>query len=156
MALVFYMHGQDDEFDKHYANYTNSQDWNAAGAGETRTFTASLNLARTEEGCKEILTCMASKVMLGKAKIQLQSGGTGASTAATLLDLVTSTEVSLIVLKGVHQESDPHISLAYAGWIYHVNVKGGRLGQANKFTVISISEGSQVKDAPGGWKAAKS
>ncbi len=156
MALAFYVHGQDPEFDKHYSAYTNNQNWNAAWPGESTGFAASLSIARTGQGLQEILTCAASKFMLGKAKIKLQSGGSGASAAVTLLELVNSAEATLIVLKGVHQESGPHISLAYAGWIYHVNVKSGRLGQANLFTVTGISEGSEVRDAPGGWKAAKS
>lgn len=155
MSLTFYVHGQDETFDKCYGNYTNNQSWNQASSGDPASFTVTLEKANTTEGLTEILTCKASQFMLGKAKIQKQAGGAGKSEAVALLDLVGSSEASVIVLKGVHQMGNPHVSLGYAGWIYHVDVKSGRQGQSNLFTVTGVSEGTQVRDSADGWTAVK-
>lgn len=155
MSLTFYVHGQDEAFDKCYSNYTNNRSWNQASDGDPARFTITLSKANTTDGLTEILTCKASQFMLGKAKMQTQSGGSAEGKATDLLNLVTSKDASVIVLKGVHQESNPHMSLGYAGWIYHVNVESGRLGQANLFTVKSVSEGTQVRDSADGWTAVK-
>jgi hypothetical protein len=155
MSLVFYVHGQDEASDKSYSGYTHNLSWNAAANGDPTLFKASLNVANTEQGLKEILTCRASQSTLGNAKIKKQAGGSGKSEAVAMLELVNSTEAAVTVLKGVHQMNDPHISLGYAGWIYHVNVRAGRQGQSNLYTVTGVSEGTQVHDTADGWTAVK-
>lgn len=156
MSLTFYVHGNDEASDKCYSGYTNNLSWDQAANGDPTTFKASLKFANTQEGLKEILTCKASQATLGNAKITKQAGGSGKSDAVAMLELVNSTQATVIVLKGVHQMSDPHISLGYAGWIYHVNVKSGRQGQENLYTVTGVSEGTNVHDTADGWTAVRS
>lgn len=154
MAIVFYKHGADAKIDAYYADYTGGTSWNEDDPrypAPTKIFVSSLNFARTEDGLKDILTCKASQSVLMGQKIKKQGGGTLEAEAVSLLNVVTSDELTVYVLKGVHQEKEPHITLAMGGQMFHVNVTSGRLGQANLFKVTSISVGNQVKNDPDGW-----
>jgi hypothetical protein len=151
MAIVFYKPGSDPKLDGFYAVYTGGTAWNEDDPRyppPTKNFLSSLAIARTEDGMKEILTCRASQSVLMGEKVQRQGGGNIITDAVTLLAAITGDDLKIYVLKGVHQENKPHVTLAMGGELFHVNVKSGRQGQSHLFTVSSISVGNLVMDDP--------
>lgn len=151
MAIVFYSPGADAKLDGFYADYTGGTAWNEDDPRfppATQNFVSSLSIARTEKGLEEILTCKASQWVLMGEKVKKQGGGNAAADALTLLAAITGEDFNVYVLKGIHQEKNPHITLAMGGELFHLNVKSGRLGQDNLFTVAGISVGKAVKDDP--------
>jgi len=83
-----------------------------------------------------------------------QGGGNSMNDAVSLLAAITGEDFKVYVLKGIHQEKNPHITLAMGGELFHVNVKNGRQGQDNLFTVVGISVGKTAKDDPE-WTVVK-
>ena len=157
MAIVFYKPGGDARLDGFYANYTGGTAWNEDDPQyppPTKNFLSSLNIARTEAGLKEILTCKASQWVLMGEKVKKQGGGNSMNDAVSLLAAITGEDFKVYVLKGIHQEKNPHITLAMGGELFHVNVKNGRQGQDNLFTVVGISVGKTAKDDPE-WTVVK-
>lgn len=125
MALVFCINGDDADLDKYYANYTGGTDWNK---GDPRfpaprpNFKSSLSIGRTEQGLKEVLTGFASRFVLKERNITSQSGKDSGQ-ASSLLDLISHPDLKVHVLKGIHQENSPHITMAFAGQLYQVNFR---------------------------------
>lgn len=157
MALIFYVHGEDKDLDAFYANYTGGTDWNKHDPRYpegTTNFENSLSIARTKEGMKSVLLGFASKFVLKGQKLKKQSGGKAAGDAISLLDMMEKDDMKVYVLKGIHQQSNPHVTLAFAGQLFHAYVEGGLQGQANLFKITKISVGDAVKDDPDGWKVA--
>ncbi|MDX2152819.1 MAG: hypothetical protein SFV54_18900 [Bryobacteraceae bacterium] len=141
MALKFYDPANADY--KCYSGYS-SVAWNDASVIGGVGAVPSASKANTEAGILETVTCMASKFMLMDTKITVQSGGEGGK-ATDLLNLITANDYSAVVVKGIHQASNPHLTIGFATQLYHLYVEGGRAGDREKFKVTSVSVGDTMK-----------
>ena len=140
MGLKFH-----DGAHKLYKGYTGGKAWNDAGL--LRNPPAWMVSWNTETLINQILTNNKSKLKY-KETMRVVSSKTMKSelreVEQNLLELVSSTqpEVNLWVLKGLHQQNDPHMSVGYDGFLWHLNVQTKRLGPGRfEAFVTGISKG---------------
>ena len=150
MGLKFH-----DGTHKLYKGYTGSKGW--ADSSLLMTPPAWMMSWNTEAHIGGILKNSKSKLSFKESK-RVMSSVTMESemrvVEQNLLDLVTSThpDVNLWVLKGLHQASNPHISVGYDGFLWHLDVQTNRLtsGGAEAY-VVGMSKGDfgTAEDADG-------
>lgn len=150
MGLKFH-----DGSHKLYKGYTGSKGWADSSLLMTPpTWMMSWN---TETHISGILSNSKSKLSFKESQRVISSETMEREMRVVehnLLDLVTSThpDVNLWVLKGLHQASNPHISVGYDGFLWHLNVQTNRLTSgATEGYVVGMSKGDlgTAEDADG-------
>lgn len=154
MGLKFH-----DGSHKLYKGYTNSKGWSDSSL--LMTPPAWMMSWNTEVHIGGILKNSKSKLSFSERKRVVSAETLKAEMRVVeqnLLDLVTSThpDVNLWVLKGLHQASNPHISVGYDGFLWHLDVETNRLASgATEAYVVGMSKGTfgTQEDADGFSKA---
>ena len=140
MGLKFH-----DGTHKLYKTYTNAKAWNDTAL--LRNPPAWMLTWNTEGNIAQILKNNKSKLSY-KERVRVVSSKTGRpenrEVVHNLLDLVSSdhADVNLWMLKGLHQQNDPHLTVGFDGFLLHLGVQTRRLapGRFEAF-ITSISKG---------------
>lgn len=141
MGLKFH-----DGTHKLYRTYTSSKAWNDSSLlRQPPSWMVSWN---TEALVTQILTNNKSKLTY-KETVRVRSAQTRRfefrEVEQNLLDLVSNDDpdVNVWVLKGLHQQNDPHLTVGYDGFLWHLGVQTKRLGSSGRFEafVTGMSKG---------------
>jgi len=142
-----------------YKAYTDGKAWNDSGL--LRNPPAWMLTWNTEALVKGILANNKSQLKY-KQSISEYNPKTRkvvkGETTINLLDIATSTkaEFNLWILKGLHQQNDPHLTLGHDGYLWHLNVQTERLasGKVEAYvTKMSKGDWGTQEDADGWTKA---
>ena len=148
MPVVFYYH-TDATLNVYFGEYTQGHDWNDI-PDEDAPSGGPNDYARTEDGIRDTLMSKASQFASTKGVTD------GDKFYKLVYDVATgkNKDLTVYILKGIHRQPQDHLSIGFAGTIYHLNVQ--RRGDDNhKFSVKSMSEGGQTWNDPE-WTVKKS
>jgi hypothetical protein len=151
MALAFYSQEHKNLVADFKGYMKDALKWNdeaAVGAADDVS-THATTANKSEEAISTLLASGASRHAMATVVAEYQA--LGSSTKVTLAQAIASSGETVVVLKGIHQKSNPHITVACGTNIYHLYV--APLGSDNtKYGVRTMSAGEDYAQL--GWKKA--
>jgi hypothetical protein len=144
MPLVFY--NQQAELKKYFGNYLGDNNWNTAAVITDAPTGGPNDKILTEAGIRDTITSQASRF----ATVTGVADGQNFFNLIRAIAAGTNNDFTVYVLKGVHTKPELHLTVAFAGKLFHLNVK--RTGSDDtRFSIHSMSEGTLLYDDPE-WK----
>lgn len=141
MGLKFH-----DGAHKLYKGYTSSKAWNDSSLLMTpprwmMSWNTEANIGTILKNNKSKLSFKETRRVISAETMESEMR----EVEQNLLDLVSSThaDVNLWVLKGLHQASNPHLSVGYDGFLWHLDVETKRLTSGSfEAYVVGMSKGT--------------
>jgi hypothetical protein len=146
MALVFYKPENKTQVSDFKNCMSPAQAWNDVNAvGIDNDVSRYATQRNNEADIKAMLESSASRFAMS----EIVYDNPGMKTKVTLGQAVANSGDTVVVLKGIHQKSKPHVTVAYGMHIFHLYVQ--ELGSdQTKFGVKSMSKGEAYDQL--GWK----
>jgi hypothetical protein len=156
MGLKFH-----DGTHKLYTTYTDGKAWNSTALLQNPP--AWMLTWNTESLVTGILTNNKSKLKYKESATTYNARTKTtekSDVTVNLLDIASSTnaDVNLWILKGLHQQHDPHLTIGHDGFLWHMNVQTERLagGRVEAYvTKMSRGDWGTQEDADGFTKVGK-
>jgi hypothetical protein len=149
MALLFYDQTNRALYDDFKGYMGGAASWNHAdavgAANEVSTYATQRN---NEADITDMLKSGASRFPMSTVVYE----NVTLKTKLTLYQAVISTDEKVVVLKGIHQKSNPHLTVAYGTQLYHLKLQVLGSDQT-KFGIKSMSAGENYEQL--GWKVQK-
>lgn len=149
MALVFYKQTNRALYDDFKGYMGEAPSWDHADAvGAANEVSVYATQRNNEADITAMLTSPASRFPMSTVVYE----NVTFKTKLTLYQAVVSTDETVVVLKGIHQKSDPHVTVAFGTKLYHLNLQVLGSDQT-KFGVRAMTAGEDYDQL--GWKTQK-